>query len=743
MRAAKFDPRRTNDSKRSNNSRIGGEAEAQESPEGHLRGVPNGVRVSQGAGPSIQNQTAPPAGQRTARYQPIPAEPMRREANPAYRSGVPPEPPRSDQSLYRNQRGAGDPGFLGRRSLVGSPTSDQRGAGDPGFLGRRGSGGSPSSARDGDKPNTVAVQYRSTAPLEPAPRFTQAPQPPIGRQTPSSQQELEPRFPRAPQSEPPPRYSPMPEPDVQRRYSPAPEPRPRYSQATQLEPAPRYSPAAPSAPVPPYSPAAPPAPVPPYSPMPQPEAQSRYAPAPPAEPAPRSPAQELDRHRTYSPPAQLDLQRQSAAPEPRRNAFGVQLEAQPSRYLMQAPQAEQGQAAGEASARRPQRQPTDATRRLGPPRPDRAGPLQQPTPSALFGPGLPPPENATAPSAGAFASATTPYAPPAPAAPSTFMPPPSLSPRVAPAAAPISPGVQRRAGPRYGPPAQSSKSLEIRRLRAHDLPSVPELANADLLPGQPACNRQLVDLALRGESPVDAQWWKELANVQAVVAVRDGDVVGAASYAIAPADGSGWLLWLHAREDRSVVDALADRVLGDLNACSHIYAFWIATALTLGVEALPAAQRPVTKAALEARGLVGRDTWRYMVAPLENSGLDTEEIAAVQQVSGPGEIPAWRLTVGPADQPLAVAEIALGREGCGVLWWIDVEPSQRGRGIGRTLLKQAMRFLALRGARTVAVFVDHDDPRDRDRRAAVQLFESAGFEEFDHLWAFESQLRFH
>lgn len=281
----------------------------------------------------------------------------------------------------------------------------------------------------------------------------------------------------------------------------------------------------------------------------------------------------------------------------------------------------------------------------------------------------------------------------------------------------------------------------MRRLQPPDLSVIPDLVNADLLPGQPTCSRQLVEFALRGESLVDVQWWKELANIQAVVATRDGAVVGAASYAVAPTDGSGWLLWLHAREDRAVVDVLLERVLRELQSCPHVYAFWIATALTLGVEALPGTQRKVTHAALGARGLVGRDTWRYLVAPLEATGLETEEIAAVAQVSGPGEIPAWRLTVGEPEQPVAVAEVALGREGCGAIWWIDVEPAQRGRGIGRILLRQAMRFLALRGARTCAAFVDHDDPAERDRRPAIRLFESLGFEEFDHLWAFESRGR--
>jgi ribosomal protein S18 acetylase RimI-like enzyme len=284
--------------------------------------------------------------------------------------------------------------------------------------------------------------------------------------------------------------------------------------------------------------------------------------------------------------------------------------------------------------------------------------------------------------------------------------------------------------------------LEIGRLRYEDLPAIIDLVNADLLPGQPACGRHALDLALRGESQVDASWWRELANVQAVVARRGGAVVGAASYAVAPTDRSGWLLWLHAEENRAVVEALVDHVLGELTGSSHLYAFWIATALSLGLEALPVEQRPVTHEVLQARGLVGRDSWRYLVLPLERVSIDgaAEEVALAMPISAQGETPAWRLVMGDREQPVAAAEVALGGDGCGVLSWIDVEPAQRGRGIGRRLLRQAMRFLALRGARTVAAFVDHDDPRDRDP-AILRLLASTGFQEVDRLWSYESPRR--
>jgi GNAT superfamily N-acetyltransferase len=289
---------------------------------------------------------------------------------------------------------------------------------------------------------------------------------------------------------------------------------------------------------------------------------------------------------------------------------------------------------------------------------------------------------------------------------------------------------------------EAGDALEVGRLRYEELPAVIEVVNADLLPGQPPCGRHRLEMALRGESPVDSGWWRELSNVQAIVARRGGSVVGAASYAIAPADRSGWLLWLHAHENRAVVEALIDHILGELTGSSHLYAFWIATALSLGLEALPVEQRPVTHEVLLSRGLVGRDSWRYLVLPAERALIDgPEEATSIVSTSGPGEMPAWRLAIGDGEQPVAAAEIALAADGCGVLWWIDVEPAHRGQGIGRRLLRQALRFLALQGANTVAAFVDHDDPRERDPRPTLRLLGSAGFQEVDRLWSYESPRR--
>jgi GNAT superfamily N-acetyltransferase len=138
---------------------------------------------------------------------------------------------------------------------------------------------------------------------------------------------------------------------------------------------------------------------------------------------------------------------------------------------------------------------------------------------------------------------------------------------------------------------------------------------------------------------------------------------------------------------------------------------------------------------------MGRDSWRCLVASLERAPIDGDDIASIAPSSSQGEIPTWRLTVGDRERPLAAAEIGLGADGCGVVWWMDVEPAERGRGVGGRLLRQSLRFLVQRGAVTATAFVDHDDPRERDPRPVLRLLTSTGFEEVDRLWSYESPRR--
>src|SRR5262249_56967040 len=154
-----------------------------------------------------------------------------------------------------------------------------------------------------------------------------------------------------------------------------------------------------------------------------------------------------------------------------------------------------------------------------------------PTPSGTASPGLAPPRPDRAPQSSAVhGPVLTPVAAPRAQPHGT----PSVSQPSAPAVLPIAgpdrltaavaapSAALRRAGPRYGPPADSGVGIEVRRLQPQDLSVVPDLVNADLLPGQPTCSRQLVEVALRGESLADVQCWPDLSTSPAVVSTRMG-----------------------------------------------------------------------------------------------------------------------------------------------------------------------------------------------------------------------------
>ncbi len=83
------------------------------------------------------------------------------------------------------------------------------------------------------------------------------------------------------------------------------------------------------------------------------------------------------------------------------------------------------------------------------------------------------------------------------------------------------------------------------------------------------------------------------------------------------------------------------------------------------------------------------------------------------------------------------AELSLPAPGLGVIWWLEIEPEHRRRGLGRQLLRAARSVLAEAGASTTSIlFVDHDDPKARDRRPALELYLAEGFTVVDHLWSY-------
>ncbi|WP_405889728.1 GNAT family N-acetyltransferase [Streptomyces sp. NBC_00133] len=284
--------------------------------------------------------------------------------------------------------------------------------------------------------------------------------------------------------------------------------------------------------------------------------------------------------------------------------------------------------------------------------------------------------------------------------------------------------------------------LSARPYEVADKAAVLNLVNADRLHGQPLTTAVMLSDALATRSPVDSGWWAELEPSRTdVVHDSTGQVLGVVSYSTRREDGTGLILWMHCREDETVAEALVEHALASLGSPRTVYAFEFASALTLGLEGLPAQARPATRTALEAAGFSGRDVWRYIHRELTKVsdivGSRSYPMAEVAECADP---PGWQLLLRNTDGT-QVAEATIGRpvDGTGVLWWISTNPAHRGRGLGRRLLEQCFDQLASNGAREVIAYVDDDappgDPK-RDRTAANRLYDSMGFAEIDRLWSF-------
>lgn len=292
--------------------------------------------------------------------------------------------------------------------------------------------------------------------------------------------------------------------------------------------------------------------------------------------------------------------------------------------------------------------------------------------------------------------------------------------------------------------SSESDFLPVRPYAIADQDAVLDLVEADRLAGQPPVTPEMLAEALAGRSTVDAGWWQELDSPRtAVVTGKEGTAIGVVSYATRPRDNAGLILWLHAREEPAVIDALIDHALAEMGSRARHDSFDFASALSLGLEGLPVGHRAATHAALVARGFTGRNLWRYMRSEVTTTGSPDvhkpDQKATVLRCDDPV---GWRLEIRTSEGALA-AEATVGEpaRGIGVLWWIGVEPQHRGRGLSRPLLDQAITVLAQHGAREIILFVDDDEPPggDRDRTAANHLYDSAGFVEVDRLYSYQCQ----
>lgn len=242
--------------------------------------------------------------------------------------------------------------------------------------------------------------------------------------------------------------------------------------------------------------------------------------------------------------------------------------------------------------------------------------------------------------------------------------------------------------------------MKIRGLIQQDIPSVLELLQADQLPSQPRNTTRDVQRALAGQATIDQKWWEALAVIRTIVATEGNDVIGVASYGVQKtdtlgtlqSDGSGCLLWLHAREDRPVIEALLAAIFAALQECPRIYAFWFATPLTVGVEGLPIAHRPVTHQVLLEQHFVGKDDWLYMAGPIV---AQADRVADVETRAH-----GWKLFLREGGERIAEADVSLGKDKLGVLHWLWVREDRRGHGLGTRLFLQARKLLGDAGAHT-------------------------------------------
>lgn len=264
------------------------------------------------------------------------------------------------------------------------------------------------------------------------------------------------------------------------------------------------------------------------------------------------------------------------------------------------------------------------------------------------------------------------------------------------------------------------------------------LRRREPIPGQPRVSPQMVKAALDGTSPIDGGWWAELTNLRHLVVPEDGGLVGAAAVGTSKADSAGYLLWL-AADDDEVIGTLVEAALSALHGTKVQRAFSFATALDEGLEGLPVHLRPDVHQALLSRRFVDEDMWVYMRRNLTPSDpfLADDDLAAAFTVSDGEDPQSWRITAGGgADE--GVVEVGLLPSGTGIVEWLHVDDAHRGRGLGKAVLSVGLRHLVSLGASEVILYVDHDAPgTERDRAAALALYEATGFEVVDHLHSYE------
>ncbi|MEU4323737.1 DUF5994 family protein [Nonomuraea dietziae] len=279
-------------------------------------------------------------------------------------------------------------------------------------------------------------------------------------------------------------------------------------------------------------------------------------------------------------------------------------------------------------------------------------------------------------------------------------------------------------GPAEEPPSETRLAM-TRAYTQADESAVLALVNADRLPGQPMCSRQMLADAVEGTCVDNPSPWAELDPPRTEVLIDDsGDVVGVISYTTRARDAAGLILWLHGNENTTVIEALVQRALDCLEGCSFVHAFTVASALTSGLGALPCVRRATTRKVLEHAGFAGRDSWRYLHRGVGGLGLAQTgppvRVAACVRPSG------WWLSV--AEHEIGVEAVAgTPSHGVGVLWWLGTDTAHDDAALDKAVLDRALALLYANGAREIVLYAEGEP------LPARSLFDTAGFVDVDHL----------
>jgi GNAT superfamily N-acetyltransferase len=280
-----------------------------------------------------------------------------------------------------------------------------------------------------------------------------------------------------------------------------------------------------------------------------------------------------------------------------------------------------------------------------------------------------------------------------------------------------------------------ASTLAVRPYHPKDEPVVRELINADRLPGQPCCTRDMLADAARGPSRL-AGWVAPAQPCISVLADAQDRPHGVIVFLSWPDVQVGLICWLHAREDPAALRALLTHAVAELAGCPLVEAFVGAPPDTLGPGGLSLTRRAATHDALSETGFTGRRQGCYLHRPLPVEGLPAKLVADVFPCEFP---PGYRLIIREAAEPVAETLVSVGPDHTATVWWIETLTAQRRHGLAQQLLSQALALLAEQGATEVALVVDDLPEAAPDRQAAPQLFDSFGFTFIDQLWTYEQR----